>query len=580
MVPLAIHPVRDQEKHFDLVDPARSPRLVTRLRDEAALIRPVAVGLACCIALALVAGRATQLPGTTSPSTWWGMLEPNGSRGPSPAIGIIEIGAVALLVWSWWQLLRQPSRLSGSRVSAIAALWAIPLTIGPVILSLDAYSYLAQGRLAQLGLDPFRHAPAALGSSAWLAGVDPFWRQSRSPYGPLTVLLQRLLADTGSVVGALVALHLFVLVCLAIAVAVVFRLTSAADRPRVLLLTLVNPLVLLQLLGAAHWESLLVVLVAAGLLAWQRQHPLLAIGLVSAAAAVKAPAGFAVAVLVTLYVLAATPDRRVRAVAAAATVLSLPWLALALVVPNSLGFLEAFGTPLTGRTLWAPTTLLAEVLDPALELVGVRAPFDAILGACRAGGLLLGASICCALLVTARRRPAGTTIGLGLIAVALLGPVLYPWYLAWGLLPLAIGPVRYRRALVALISASVFAGLPGTRPLGMALLRLAADAPALAALVAAVVVIAVAVGVRQVHLLGPELTPRVDSQPSAAPADPSRERQPRHTGPMPHLPHSPHLPHLPHLTHSPVRALCSACTVVADLHIERSPLGREDVANA
>jgi alpha-1,6-mannosyltransferase len=77
----------------------------------------------------------------------------------------------------------------------------------PALLSLDAYSCLAQGEMQRLGLDPYQLGPAALGPSRALAAVDPFWQQARVPYGPLALLLARLCAATGGTVTQLVALH-------------------------------------------------------------------------------------------------------------------------------------------------------------------------------------------------------------------------------------------------------------------------------------------------------------------------------------------------------------------------------------
>jgi alpha-1,6-mannosyltransferase len=246
--------------------------------------------------------------------------------------------------------------------------------------------------------------------------------------------------------------------------------------------------VLLQLLGAAHWEALLVALLAAALLAWQRGYPEAAIVLASTAAAVKLPAGFALAVLLLLHVLGGPRGRRMLRAAMGALAATSPWVLLSLVVPNALGFLGALTTPLSGHTAYAPTTLLAEGVAQVWGLTGGPAPVDAISSVCHAGGLLLAAGVCCALLATASRRPAGTTIGSGLLVVALLGPILYPWYLAWGLVPLALSSRRYDRLLVLLSSVMIFMALPGMRSLDQ---RLSEVGPRWALVCAALLIVAV-----------------------------------------------------------------------------------------
>jgi len=409
-------------------------------------------------------------------------------RGPIPAVvGAVEITAVMVLVLAWWCLLKAARRLRPRVVVAVGMLWALPITLGPPLLSLDAYSYIAQGRLAALGIDPYVSPPAVLLNGPWLQGVDPFWRQTLSPYGPLALLLERAVALTGSAVVALVLLHLLALCCLAVVTVVVRQFAPSSQRSIVLLLTVLNPLVLLQLLGAAHWETLMVALIAAALLAWQRGHPEAAIALASAAAAVKLPAGFALAVLLLLHVLGGSRGR-LRRTATGALAATAPWLLLSLLVPNALGFVSALGTPLSGWTAYAPTTLLAEGVARAWMLTGGTVPFHTILTVCRAGGVLVAAGVCCALLATAARRPAGTTIGLGLLVVALLGPILYPWYLAWGLIPLALSSRRHDRLLALLSSVMIFMALPGLQSLGQ---RLFALGPLWALVMAVLLIVAV-----------------------------------------------------------------------------------------
>lgn len=418
-----------------------------------------------CCALVWVGGRTARVPGAVPPSSWLGLLGDGVTELPSAVTAAVEVLAVALLVLCWWRMLAAAHQLSPGVVLAVGAMWATPLAFGPPLLSLDAYSYLAQGRLAAIGLDPYRHGPAALSSGVWLQGVDPFWRHSLSPYGPLVVLLEHTATLTGNPVASLVLLHLLALLCLSVLAISFMFLISPSHRPAGLLLGVVNPLVLLQLLGAAHWEALMVALLAAALLAWYRLHPLTAICLASAAASVKLPAAFAVVVLLVLYVLAEGPRRRLRAAAAATVAAVAPWTTLALWVPNSLGFLGALSTPLGGRTLYAPTTLLAEAVAKLAALSGVGVPFDPLLSLCRVAGLLLAAVTCLMLLVTVNRRSAAATIGTGLLVVALLGPVLYPWYGTWGLIPLVIAYPQHRRHLAVLVSALTLTALPGCRSL-------------------------------------------------------------------------------------------------------------------
>ncbi|MCU1675385.1 MAG: hypothetical protein JWM93_143 [Frankiales bacterium] len=425
----------------------------------------------------MTAGRLAGVPGASAPAQWSDWLRaPTGAE--AVHAGIVEVAAVVMLVVSWGWLLSHARALQPRWILAIGALWAVPLAVGPPLMSLDAYSYLSHGMMATLGIDPYLNAPSVLGSSDWVQGVDPFWRNSRSPYGPVALLLERAVVGTGTPVAGLIALHVIAFASIGVLALSASRLVPRARRTTVLLLVTANPLVLLQLIGAAHWEALLVALLAASLLAWQRAHPAIAIAMASTAAAVKLPAVFAVAVFVVLHVLGGEPGRRLRRVAGGALATVGPWLVLATVVPNVLGFRGALSTPLQGRTMYAPTTLVAEAISAVIDTPGINVPFDTILTFCRVLGLMVAGAACAWLLATARRRPVASTIGLGLLAVAVLGPVTYPWYLTWGLIPLALAGERTRPLVQWVSTVAVFAALPGCRPLGVAIVEAMGPGPA------------------------------------------------------------------------------------------------------
>ncbi|MDQ1682445.1 MAG: alpha,6-mannosyltransferase [Frankiaceae bacterium] len=466
-----MHPaaVRSPVATLDRLPPARKSSPV--LTDRWAVLTAAVTGLVSCIALVTTSGDLLPIPGASLPTSW--TLLANLDPRPRFAIAaVVEITAVSLLVLSWWALLRRRDQLGGGLTLGIAALWSAPLAIGLPLLSHDAYSYLAQGRLAALGFDPYRDGPARLGDSMRVQGVDPVWRGSRSPYGPLVTYIERGVALPGNAVVALVLLHLIALASLGAIAFVVTRLTARTHVTTVLLLTVANPLVLLQLLAAAHWEALLVALIALSVYAWRRGQFLLAIMAASAASAVKLPAFFAVVVLALLYVLAGeTVWGKLRSLVAASFAAVAPWILLVMLVPDAMGFRRALLTPLSGRTLYAPTTLLAHGVAGLFDVLQLPLRFDAVLSICRVSGMLAALAICAWLLATVRRRTPAETIGLGLFAVAVLGPVLYPWYLTWGLIPLALTS-RWLRTAIMGSTVAVFTALPGCTVLGYALVEI------------------------------------------------------------------------------------------------------------
>ena len=56
---------------------------------------------------------------------------------------------------------------STKRLNKMFVAWAAPLVLVPPLFSQDVYSYVAQGNLLHLGLDPYTMAPSAIPD--WLA---------------------------------------------------------------------------------------------------------------------------------------------------------------------------------------------------------------------------------------------------------------------------------------------------------------------------------------------------------------------------------------------------------------------------
>ena len=76
-------------------------------------------------------------------------------------------GGIAVLCWAWVRICRAVRR-GGVRpgvIIAIFGVWCLPLLAAPPLLGRDAYSYNANGELIARGLDPNHNSPAALGDS-------------------------------------------------------------------------------------------------------------------------------------------------------------------------------------------------------------------------------------------------------------------------------------------------------------------------------------------------------------------------------------------------------------------------------
>ncbi|MDX6243770.1 MAG: alpha,6-mannosyltransferase, partial [Frankiales bacterium] len=216
-----------------------------------------ALGVLGSVLLVLTAGRAAITDQVQPSTTWWGLLSPASGDVPRGLVPLGEVVGVAVLSAAWAGLLRlvRQGELGVPAVAKIAACWALPFLVGPPLLSLDAYSYLAQGHLQHVGLDPYQVGPQALGTGPFLDAVDPRWRLTPSPYGPVALIAARLCAAVGPSVG-LVALHLLAAAAVAACGVLLAALCAPGRRPFAVAMGVANPLVLLELLGAGHWEAL------------------------------------------------------------------------------------------------------------------------------------------------------------------------------------------------------------------------------------------------------------------------------------------------------------------------------------
>jgi len=406
-------------------------------------------------------GHIGQPAGTTAPSRWLGLLSNHRLNTHDWLPGVFLAAGVLGLIVLWLHTLHavREHRYSLRRLWTLAGWWSAPLIVGPPLLSNDVYSYVAQGLLVERGQDPYTSTPSALGLGVPLSAVDPIWRNQPSPYGPLASTLEHFsVVFGGSPVGAILVLRAFaVLSVIAIGLLAV-ALAPQHKREFALTLTVLNPLVLLHVIAAVHFEGIMCALLLGAILAANRGQTYLALALGCAAAAVKAPALLVVAAIVfTIWQASRTQAIRTLLVRCAAIVFTC-WLVLTLLIPHGWGWLRSLGTPALGSTPAAPTTVLAALL----RFVVPAASGPDLNYATRVAGLTAGVAVAGYLLVTAHHRSLARTTGYGLLAISLLGPVFYPWYALWGLLCLAPTARRYQREfLIGLSAMAAVVNLPG-----------------------------------------------------------------------------------------------------------------------
>jgi len=425
---------------------------------------------------------------------WW-FDPPLGGGG----VALLYTGIVALSV-AWLALGRV--EITTRQLRIVGATWCLPLLLTAPLFSQDAYSYLAQGTLVHLGIDPYRHAPAVLASAGQahvLGAVDPFWRHTTAPYGPLFLwIVSGIVALAGShlVLGVILIRVLDVVGLVLLAVfAPRLACSLGADPARATWWVLLCPLVLLELVAPAHNDLLMIGLVVAGVALAIERRLLIGIALCALAATIKLPAAAAIP-----FILVACGGRRTWF----SGVLVAVGVALAVSVITGLGLgwisTTVFSTPDKVRLAITPATALGWSVAQLIP-IGARG-LESALGVA-AFGLSLG--LLAVLLWRSRRENMVRNLGIALIAVAVCGPAAWPWYLTWGLVLLAACPGIQRSWALALavVASAVVVKADGVLAFPLRL------APVFVVLYLAVaVVVAVVVSRRRTPVAAGRLRPR------------------------------------------------------------------------
>jgi alpha-1,6-mannosyltransferase len=465
--------------------------------------RPAAGGLLASMAIAYGASQMGSPFSLKLQGAWFfGIPSITTPPGPKMLLSLVaSYGGMVLLIRAWLAMLRavSPTR-SGGRplpitvLAVVAGLWLIPILVAPPLFSQDVYSYAAQGQMVTQGINPYVHGPDALGvNSPYYPLVDQLWGASPAPYGPVFIGLDAAInIVTGhDVLATVVGLRLLALlgvVLIAVGLPVLAR-AMRRDPGTVFVLAVLNPVTLLHLIGGAHNDALMLGLLVAGMALAVRQRPLWAVTLCALAAAVKVPAALGV-VYVGWHWLgpSATWRERVRPVLTSLLTAIGIMAVITALLGLGWGWAKALDNPSVVRSMTDPVTALGITLGTvghALHLIGVKG----MLTLTRTLGMLTAMAAAAWLLVSSTRIGMVKAVGTTLLLVVVLGPVVQPWYLAWGIIllaPVAFG--RWRLVVVGVTIVGSFIGFPGgvelVKELGRASLASVALALAVLCLVA------------------------------------------------------------------------------------------------
>jgi hypothetical protein len=397
---------------------------------------------------------------------WW--FHPAIPPGGDANVVALYVGMV-MLAAAWLGLRRHASspRSTPRQLWPVGLLWSVPLVLGAPLFSHDVYSYLAQGTIAHLGLSPYHASPAVLGHlghSRVMGAVDPFWRHDTAPYGPLFLAaVSGVAAITGShLIAGVLLVRLIELIGLVLLWVFVPRLARAlgTDPSRALWLTVLSPLILLQLVAASHNDLLMIGLMLAGVTFAVEGRPLLGIAICVLAMTLKLPAGVA-ALFIAVAWIRGLPGWPARLRASAETIV----LAAAIIGVVSLATgwglhwfsSTLFSTPARVRLAITPATGVGWTLSSLLRDAGAGASFMHVESVTRATAAAITGVIAIALLARTRRENMVRMLGIVLIALALGGPAAWPWYLTWGIVLLAATtPFQLSRTIPVVLAVIAF----------------------------------------------------------------------------------------------------------------------------
>ncbi|MGL6237070.1 MAG: polyprenol phosphomannose-dependent alpha 1,6 mannosyltransferase MptB [Segniliparus sp.] len=176
------------------------------------------------------------------------------------------------------------------------ACWVAPLLAAAPLYTRDPYSYLAQGALLRDGHNPYSDGPV-MNPGVYADNVAEVWSTTGSPYGPLFMLIMKLLTTVvgNHIVAGVILTRIVMLPGVALTFWAVASLAKHfGKKPETAVwLAVLNPLMLLNVIGGAHNEMLMVGLLTSGLVLVLRGQQYGGVALVVTAMCVKATATLA-----------------------------------------------------------------------------------------------------------------------------------------------------------------------------------------------------------------------------------------------------------------------------------------------
>ena len=372
-------------------------------------------------------------------------------------------GGVAVMLVSWLWLGRRVVDRTATEYTMVATtgFWLAPLLLSVPVFSRDTYSYLAQGALLRDGLDPYIVGPIDNPNSL-LDNVSPIWTTTTAPYGPAFILVAKFVTMVvgNDVVAGTMLLRLCMLPGLVMLIWAAPRVARhvGANGAAALWICVLNPLVIIHLMGGVHNEMLMVGLMMAAIALTFADRPAWGVSLIAIAVAVKATAGIALPFMVWVWMRRLRQRRNLGAVpafgcatAASVVIFCVVFAVLSWLAGVGLGWLTALAGSVKIINWLTVPTAAANLINVVGGLV-LPVNFYAVLDVTRIMGIAIIAISLPLLWWRFRHddREALAGITLAMLVVVLFVPAALPWYYTW---PLAVlSALAQSRAAIAVIA--------------------------------------------------------------------------------------------------------------------------------
>jgi len=418
--------------------------------DRPLLSLSVAGFVVSCVVVA-AGGQVGAARSTRPLVNWLGLQDTHGLGAADPGPGTLMLVALVVLLGLWLVAVEVVRRTTPTpaRTWALAAAWGAPFALGPPLMDTTAYGYAAFGLMQRQGRNPYATGPVVLGGHPLVATIDPATRGTPSGVGPLGTVLQHLAYSVGGAtpLGAVIVLRV-IGVLAAIAIGQLAGRLAGREPAAAIVTTTANPLLLLYVVSAVHLDGVMLALLLAALVAASQRRWLRAIVLACLAGSVTGQAFLAVPAIVVAHWLGRRRAPAWLVIGRDVLVAGGTTAACGLVVTHGFGWLGTVSKQFSAHTPFAIAGAVSEVLSPIVR----GASYDDLAAGARITAIT---AMLCAfgyLLATARQRALERTVGYALLALALFAPVLYPWYLLWGLVCLAPVAAGRRRLVVLALS--------------------------------------------------------------------------------------------------------------------------------